>query len=149
MDAQQRQEGSEETLAPHVRVAKASLRYTFSRSSGPGGQAVNKVNSRAQLRVAVEAIDGLDDAARERLRSMAGGRLTEAGELLFDSDEHRSQAANRRACLQRLRALVGRAMIEPRVRKKRRPSRAMIEKRLQAKRRRAEKKARRAWKREE
>jgi len=137
------QPDSAETLAPGVTVVRSDLEYRFMRSTGPGGQAVNKISSAAQLRVAVTAIRGLTDAAATRLRQRAGQRLTRSDEILIHSRTHRSQLDNRRACLERLRALVAAAVPEPVPRKAMKPSRAMIRRRLEAKRKLAEKKQRR------
>jgi len=135
-----RQSDSREELAPGVGVERSELQFTFVRSGGPGGQAVNKLSTQAQLRVAVGAIEGLSERAARRLRRLAGQRLTKNDELLIQSQTHRSQLDNRRACLDRLRQLVAEAIKEPKPRKKSRPTRAMIEKRLAAKRKQAEKK---------
>ncbi|MHC4427342.1 MAG: alternative ribosome rescue aminoacyl-tRNA hydrolase ArfB [Planctomycetota bacterium] len=123
-------------LAAGVWVRPDDVRYTYARSGGPGGQAVNKLSTRAQLRVALADIKGLDEQAADRLRRLAGRRVNQAGELVLDSDEHRSQLANRRACLKRLRALVGEAVVGPRPRTPTRPTRASVERRLAQKRRR-------------
>ncbi len=130
-------------LASRVWIEPEELRYTFTRSSGPGGQSVNKVSSAAHLRVAVTAIRGLGPDARDRLRRLAGSRLTKDDEIVMRSQVHRSQHDNRRACLERLQSLVERAAIPPTVRRKKKPTRAMIERRLTEKRKRAEKKQRR------
>lgn len=130
-------------LGPGVWVDPGDLGYVFARSGGPGGQAVNKVSTKAQLRVRVSAIRGLSDVARARLRRLAGRRLTEADELLVQADTHRSQMDNRLACLDRLRELVQRALTVPKPRKKTRPSRAARQKRLDQKKRRGEVKKRR------
>jgi ribosome-associated protein len=132
-----------EPLAAGVWVHPEDLRYRFTRSSGPGGQAVNKLSTRAELRVAVAAVRGLDDDGRGRLRRLAGRRLTADDEILLHADTHRSQLDNRRACLERLRDLVTRAARRPKRRRRTRPSRAMIERRLTAKRRTSEKKQQR------
>ena len=134
------QSDSREELAPGVWVERSEMRFAFTRSGGPGGQAVNKLSTQAQLHVAVEAIRGLSERAGRRLRRLAGQRLTKNDELLFQAQTHRSQLDNKRACLDRLRELVAEAVKEQRVRKKTRPTRAMIEKRLAAKRKQAEKK---------
>lgn len=68
-------------VAPGVYVAEEAMRLQFARSSGPGGQNVNKLNTKAELWVALEAIRGLDEAARGRLAQLAGQRLTAAGEI--------------------------------------------------------------------
>jgi ribosome-associated protein len=141
MDAEPlRQSESREELAPGVWVERSEMRFAFTRSGGPGGQAVNKLSTQAQLHVAVTAIQGLGERAARRLRRLAGQRLTRDDELVFQAQTHRSQLDNKRACLDRLRQLVIEAMKEPKVRKKSRPTRAMIERRLAAKRRLAEKK---------
>jgi ribosome-associated protein len=144
---QSNQPDSREALAPGVSVEQSDLQFTFVRSGGPGGQAVNKLSTQAQLRVRVGAIHGLSERAAGRLRRLAGQRLTKNDELLFQAQTHRSQLDNRRACLDRLRELVTAALKEARPRKKTRPTRAMIEKRLAAKRRQAEKKRERRAKR--
>ena len=132
-------------LAPGVWIAPSEVKFSFSRSSGPGGQAVNKLSTKAELRVEVRSIVGLSDSAQARLRRLAGRRLTQRDELLFQADTHRSQLENKRACIDRLRALVVDALNPPKPRKARRISRAMIRKRLDAKRKRADKKSDRRW----
>ena len=134
---------SREDLGHGVWVAPSDLQFTFVRASGPGGQAVNKLSTQAQLRVSMGAIRGLSDRAAGRLRRLAGQRLTKNDELLFQAQAHRSQLDNKRACLQRLRELVADAVKEAKPRKKSRPTRAMIERRLAAKRKQSEKKRRR------
>lgn len=130
-------------LATGVWADPGALRYVFARSGGPGGQAVNKVATKAQLRVRVGAIRGLSDAARGRLRRLAGRRLTDDDEVLVQADTHRSQLDNRQACLDRLRDLVRRAATPPKPRKKTKPSRAAKQKRLDAKKKRGDVKRRR------
>ncbi|MHC4414961.1 MAG: alternative ribosome rescue aminoacyl-tRNA hydrolase ArfB [Planctomycetota bacterium] len=127
-------------LAGEVWVDRIDLHFSFSRAGGPGGQAVNKLSTRTQLRVSVEAIVGLTPAARTRLRRRAGQRLTQGDELVFSADTRRSQLDNKRACVQRLRSLVADALAAPKERKPTEPSRAEIEKRLAEKRRLSRKK---------
>ncbi len=122
-------------LGPGVTIAAADVAFSFSRSSGPGGQAVNKLCTRAELRVAVEAIAGLSELVRRRLRDLAGHRLTKADEILIAAETERSQLDNRRECVKRLRALVAQALAVPKKRRPTRPSRSSIEKRLETKRR--------------
>ncbi|MCA9291986.1 MAG: aminoacyl-tRNA hydrolase [Phycisphaerales bacterium] len=132
-------------LAAAVWVHRDDLTYSFSRSSGPGGQSVNKLNTRAELRVAVARLRDLPEAAATRLRRLAGARLNADDQLVIVAETHRSQLGNRRACVERLADLVARALVEPVVRKRKRPSRAMKERRLAGKRERSEKKSRRRW----
>jgi ribosome-associated protein len=131
------------TLAPGVAVPESALRLQYSRSSGPGGQNVNKVNTRVQLWVPLAAITGLKESALHRLKSLAGSRLTLAGELHIAAETERTQERNRQAVLDRLRELVLTAVKEPKRRKKTRPSRGSKERRLKGKRQRSEIKARR------
>src|SRR5947199_8716242 len=93
-------------LAPGVFAADSSVRFQYARSSGPGGQNVNKVNTKAEIWVAAAAITGLTDAARIRLKQFGGKRFTAAGEIHIASDSERSQEANRQQVLDRLRELL-------------------------------------------
>jgi len=115
-------------LSTGVWVLPSDLRFSFSRSSGPGGQSVNKVSSRAELRVALASIAGLSQQAQARLKRLAGRRLTQLDELIFDSDTFRSQIDNKQACIERFIALIAKAATIPKPRKVRRVSRSMVEK---------------------
>ena len=130
-------------LAPRVFVAESALRLQYSRSSGPGGQNVNKVNTRVQLWVPLAAITGLTESALMRLKTLAGSRLTLAGELHIAAETERTQERNREAVMDRLRELILTAVKEPRKRRKTKPSRGAKERRLKGKRQRSEIKARR------
>lgn len=127
-------------LADGVWADPGDVRFSFVRSGGPGGQAVNKLSTKATLRVHVDAIVGLSSAARQRLRRLAGRRLTADDELVLRSSAQRSQLDNKRACLERLGDLVTEAKKVPKKRKKTRPSKAARERRLAEKRRLAKKK---------
>jgi ribosome-associated protein len=124
-------------------VSESALRFQYARSSGPGGQNVNKLNTKAELWVPLDALYGLSERAMGRLRQMAGKRLTTSGEIHIASDTQRTQEANRAAVLQRLRDLLSQAVREPKVRRKTKPSRASKQRRLDAKRRRGEVKSNR------
>lgn len=127
--------------APGVWIARKNLRFTFSRSSGPGGQAVNKLSTKALLRVPLTAIHGLHEGAADRLRTLAGRRVTDADELLIEAETFRSQQDNKQACIERFLSMLRQALVEPKVRRKKKPTRSMIEKRLSSKRRSSEKKS--------
>ena len=130
-------------LGRGVAVAEAAMRFQYARSSGPGGQNVNKVNSKAELWVPVVAITGLSDAGRVRLRQFAGKRLTQADEIHIAADTERTQESNRGAVVDRLRELVEKAAFEPKRRRKTKPSAGSKRRRLDAKKKRGATKANR------
>jgi ribosome-associated protein len=131
-------QSSPSELAPGVTAPSGALRLQYARSSGPGGQNVNKVNTKAELWIGVESLGGLTFNARQRLRHLAGRRLTLADEIHLSSDQERSQVANREAILESLRAMIILAKREPKVRRKTRPTKASKRRRLESKRHRSE-----------
>lgn len=120
-------------LAPGVSIRVDDLSYHFARSGGPGGQNVNKVNTKSELRIRPEDLIGMNGAAVFRLKTAQANRMTVDGELLIVADTERSQFANRQACLDKLKTFVQAAVIVPKVRRKTRPSAGSREKRLDSK----------------
>jgi len=122
-------------VPPDVIIRRHALRFSFSRASGPGGQAVNKLSTRAELRVQIADIEGLPLDAADRLRSIAGQRVTQGDEIVLHAQASRSQLDNKQACLDRLAVMIRSALVRPKRRKKTKPSRSKIEQRLASKRR--------------
>lgn len=114
---------------------RAAARFEFSRSGGPGGQNVNKVNSRATARINFTDIQGLSLREKEQALARLAGRLTTEGEILVSADDERDQARNREISIARLVLLVIRAATIPRTRVPTSPTRASRERRLESKRR--------------
>lgn len=129
-------------IAPGVVVPEASLNFSFTTSRGPGGQNVNKRLTACELRLRVDDLP-IREPAKNRLRKLAGARLTTEDELILVSDEHRSQQQNKAETLTRLRELLVRALTPPKPRKKTRPTKGSKERRLKAKKEAGEKKSRR------
>jgi ribosome-associated protein len=107
--------------------------WSFIRASGPGGQNVNKVATAAQLRFDLAGTTSLDAAVKQRLRSLAGRRVSASGALIILARNQRTQEGNRREALERLADLVRRALVAPKVRKATGPTRGARERRLQSK----------------
>jgi ribosome-associated protein len=136
-------------IPPDIHVSDDELHFTFVRSSGPGGQNVNKVNSKAVLRWNVMASPGLPEGARGRFVSRFGNRLTDAGELVLSSQRFRDQRRNEQDCLDKLREMLSTIARPPKRRRKTKPTRASIERRKEQKRETSHKKQRRRWRNEE
>jgi len=123
-------------ISPSLVIPDEDLEWKFIRSSGPGGQNVNKVASAAQLRFLLPQNVSLPAAVKNRLRRLAGQKLIDDGSILFKSMSERSQEQNRRAAEARLEALIRAALVEPKIRKKTRPTKGSQERRIDSKKRR-------------
>ena len=123
-------------VTPDVSIPDEEFEWKFIRSSGPGGQNVNKVASAVQLRFLLPRNVSLPVAARNRLRRLAGQRLIDDGSILISARSERSQEQNRRDALERLAELIRAALIEPKIRKKTRPTLGSKERRIESKKRR-------------
>jgi ribosome-associated protein len=121
-----------------VTIPASEISLAYARSGGPGGQHVNRTETKVLLRWNVQASAALDDAERALLLSRLASRLTKEGDLLVASERHRDRARNVEDALERFRALLRRALARPRPRKPTKPTRASRERRLEAKRRRGE-----------
>ena len=107
--------------------------FSSSRSSGPGGQNVNKVNSKVMLRIPIAAVEGVSDGERLRLFTQLAGKLTETGDLVIQVQDERSQLLNRDLAVERALELITRALHRDKPRRKTKPTRASKERRLTAK----------------
>lgn len=126
-----------------IRPPLAELRFSFARSSGPGGQNVNKVESKAVLRWDVARSRSLRADVRARFLERFATRITADGELVLSSQRYRDRERNVADCVEKLRAMLAEVAAPPKRRKPTRPGRAARERRLASKRAQARKKAER------
>jgi ribosome-associated protein len=117
---------------------------SFSRSGGPGGQNVNKLNTKVTLRINLSNLAGLSEPEFERIKTILANRISNSGELIIVSDEERSQRINLERAYFRMEMLITAAAKLPKHRRPTKPGKAAKEKRLQAKKRQGLKKADRA-----
>jgi len=118
-----------------IAIDERDIQEDFVRSSGPGGQNVNKVATAVQLRFDVANCPSLPDDVRERLTRLAGKRITAGGVLIVEARRFRTQERNRRDALDRLVKLIGRAASKPKTRRRTRPTLASRQRRMDTKRR--------------
>ena len=136
-------------VRPGIEIDEREISYVTSRSSGPGGQNVNKVESRVTLLFDLDASAALDAGQKARIRERLATRVSKAGVLRVVSQKHRTQQANRQLATERFRELLEQALREEPPRRPTRVSKAARRRRLESKRRRGELKRRRrdrgAW----
>ena len=125
------------TINSRLSIPNEELSFTFSRSSGPGGQNVNKVNTRATLLFDVACSPSLSDAQRDRILDKLATRISRAGILRVVSQKHRTQKANREAAAERFVELLSEALARERPRRRTRVPAGVRKKRLEDKRRRS------------
>ena len=123
-------------ISSAITISDEELSFSYIRASGPGGQNVNKVATAVQLRFNVDASPTLPDEVKQRLIKLAGTRITQDGNLVIEAKRYRTQEQNRVDAEQRLKVLLQKAAIRPRIRHATRPSLAARVKRVESKKKR-------------
>ena len=118
-------------------IPESEVRESFARSAGPGGQNVNKLSTKVELRWSPEQSAVLSDADRAYLLRRLGNRLTEGGELIITCEEFRTQLRNREEARNKLAGVLQQALHRPKKRRATRPTRASVKRRLEGKKRRS------------
>ena len=121
-----------------ISLNENEIKVEFIRSSGPGGQNVNKVATAVQLRFDVANSPSLPEDVRKRIVIIAGKRVTEDGILIISARRYRSQDKNRKDASDRLLQLIRRAAMKPKIRRKTKPTKVSKQKRLESKRHRGQ-----------
>jgi len=120
-------------VTPNIFLADHELQFTAIRASGPGGQHVNTTNSAVQLKFDAAQSPAISQDVFERLKSLAGQRMSIDGVIVLQASGDRSQHRNRASVQERLVALIRTASVPPRPRKKTRPSKGAVQRRLNTK----------------
>lgn len=132
--------------APSINIPREEIEFTYARSSGAGGQNVNKVNSKAILRWNPTTTRALREDQRERFLRKFSTRLTSEGELILMSDRHRDQGRNAADCMEKLREMIASILRPPKARKATKPTFGSKMRRLKSKKEHSEKKQSRRYK---
>ncbi len=128
------------TINDKISIRISEFRFSYARSPGPGGQHVNKVNSKAMLKWSVEKSNALPIAMKQRFMKKFARRITKDGELVIQSHRYREQGRNVADCLHKLREMILEVAVEPKKRKPAKVSKSAKRRRVEAKRRKSEKK---------
>ncbi|MHC4552993.1 MAG: alternative ribosome rescue aminoacyl-tRNA hydrolase ArfB [Planctomycetota bacterium] len=126
------------TINRKLSIPESDLTFTFSRSSGPGGQNVNKLNTRVTVSLNIDKCEAFTDGQRARVRHVLKSRIDKEGNLNLSCQEYRSQHANRNAVLERLAELIAKALKPVKKRRPTKPTKGSIERRLQSKQKRSQ-----------
>lgn len=129
------------SITTKITIPDEELRFTFSRSSGPGGQNVNKVNSKAMLHWQPYNSVALPDDVRHRFMERYATRLTNEGDIVITSQQYRDQPKNIEDCLEKLRLMIVEVLVPPKKRRPTKPTKGSQRRRLNDKKQRSETKA--------
>jgi ribosome-associated protein len=127
--------------APNIEISPDELRFSYSRSSGSGGQHVNKVETKVELRFNISQSNSLTEPQKSRLLSRLKGRLNSDGDLVMSCQETRSQGKNKVLITERLHTIITQALKPVKARKRTKPTLGSVEKRLLSKKKEALKKS--------
>jgi len=131
------------SITPRIQIPTSEFEFTFARSGGPGGQNVNKVNSKAVLRWFPSTSPSLPDDVRARFIEKYANRITTEGELVISSQTYRDQLRNTDDCLKKLAEMIESVARPPKVRRPTKPSKAAKIRRVESKARQSNKKSQR------
>lgn len=133
-------------VTTRIQIPDDDLHFTYSRSRGPGGQNVNKVNTKATLFFDFEDTTVLSEQVKQRIRVQHANRINNDGKLIITNQETREQARNRQMCLEKLVEIVAGCIAPPKKRKPTRPTNASKRRRLDNKKKNSQRKKDRSWK---
>ena len=133
-------------VTTRIQIPDDDLHFTYSRSRGPGGQNVNKVNTKATLFFDFEDTTVLSEQVKQRIRVQHANRINNDGKLIITNQETREQARNRQMCLEKLVEIVAGCITPPKKRKPTRPTNASKRRRLDNKKKNSQRKKDRSWK---